>query len=129
MISKEELCRQIRKIYPDVGTCGMDVTAEYDHAESRWTVWLKKEGKELKTYLEPGDAEACMMGRECLGLAVEIRQLQDSIARMPTRENAPASEGGRAHPGQEVCQKAPEFAEHYRMEDTDAPCDDGRGGG
>ncbi len=28
----------------------------------------------------------------------------------------------------DVCQKAPEFAEHHRLEDDDMPCADGRGG-
>lgn len=27
-----------------------------------------------------------------------------------------------------VCEKAPEFVEHYRWEDEDPPCDDGRTG-
>ena len=28
----------------------------------------------------------------------------------------------------EVCQKAPEFAEHHRLQDDDMPCEDGRNG-
>ncbi|MBN1931864.1 MAG: hypothetical protein JW786_09680 [Desulfobacterales bacterium] len=28
----------------------------------------------------------------------------------------------------DTCQKAPEWAEHERFEDSDEPCDDGRGG-
>lgn len=28
----------------------------------------------------------------------------------------------------EVCQKAPELAEHHRLQDDDMPCADGRGG-
>ena len=28
----------------------------------------------------------------------------------------------------DACQKAPEWAEHARFEDTDQPCDDGRSG-
>jgi nucleotide-binding universal stress UspA family protein len=31
-------------------------------------------------------------------------------------------------PGIDACQKAPEWAEHARLEDTDQPCDDGRSG-
>ena len=29
---------------------------------------------------------------------------------------------------EEVCTKAPEWAEHQRLEDDDMPCDDGRSG-
>lgn len=126
MISKEELCKQIRMIFPDIGVCGIDVDADYDGKQLRWTVTLHKDGKTLKTYLSPGDAELCMMGKECIGLAFEVNQLVDSIERMPERgADAPKRQ---AAPERSVCEKAPEFAEHYRMADDDLPCDDGRNG-
>ncbi len=59
----------------------MDV--EYDQEQNRWTVHLKKDRHELKTFLEPGDAEKCMEGKQCVSLSVEINQLKDSIQRMP----------------------------------------------
>lgn len=126
MINREELCKQIRMIYPDIGACGIDVEVDYDSKQQRWTVILKKDRKELKTFLEPGDAESCMMGRQCLSLAIEISQLKDSIERMPKRisdekESPPA-------PEMTVCEKAPDFSEHYRMADDDLPCNDGRSG-
>ncbi len=31
-------------------------------------------------------------------------------------------------PEDTICQKAPEWAEHARLQDEDAPCDDGRTG-
>lgn len=125
MITKEELCKQIRMIYPDIGACGIDVGADYDAEAQRWTVTLRKDGKVLKTYLEPNDVEFCLLGKECLSLAIEVNQLKDSIERMP--ETARAPKGGEALPT-DVCQKAPEFAEHYRIGDDDQPCDDGRSG-
>ena len=125
MITQEELCRQIRIIYPDIGECGIDVNAEYDGEMLRWAVTLKRGGRELKTYLEPGDVEYCLLGKECLSLAIEINQLKDSIERMP---GAPPASGGGPAPRADVCEKAPDLAEHYRMGDDDLPCDDGRSG-
>lgn len=124
MINKEELCKQIQMIYPDIGTCGIDLDADYDGEAERWFVTLHKDGKTLKTYLPPGDAELCMMGRECLSLAVEVNQLVDSIDRFP----GGGGTGPEKKTSQEgvVCDKAPELAEHYRMGDEDPPCDDGR---
>jgi hypothetical protein len=81
MFDKDQICAQIRKIYPDVGECGIDVKVEYDKAQESWVVHLKKGAKELKTYLEPGDAEACIEGKQCMSLAIEINQLKDSIER------------------------------------------------
>jgi hypothetical protein len=83
MLNKAILCEKIRNIYPDIGKCGIDVDVEFDDAQNRWTVHLKKDQQKLKTYLEPGDAEKCMEGKQCVSLAVEINQLRDSIQRMP----------------------------------------------
>ena len=131
MIDKDELCKQIRMIYPDIVACGIDLTVDYDGQQLRWTVILRKDQKELRTYLEPGDAENCMMGRQCLSLAIEIGQLKDSIERMPERmANGPNSNDHKKDPAPiaPVCEKAPDFAEHYRLKDDDIPCDDGRSG-
>jgi len=38
------------------------------------------------------------------------------------------AESGATTPEDTVCQKAPEGAEHARLDDEDAPCDDGRAG-
>jgi len=125
MINKDELCNQIRSLYPDIGTCGIDVDVDYDDMQQRWTVVLRKDNTELKTFLEPGDAEFCLLGKKCVGLAIEINQLKDSIARMPGKV---ASQKDKGVPDAILCEKATEFAEHYRLVDDDSPCDDGRTG-
>jgi len=35
---------------------------------------------------------------------------------------------GPTTPEDEICRKAPEWAEHSRLQDEDEPCDDGRSG-
>jgi hypothetical protein len=82
MIDRKELCEKIRQIYPDVGECGIDVEAEYDPKEKTWVVHLKKGSYKLKTFLEEGDAEQCMLGQKCVGLSIEIAQLRANIERM-----------------------------------------------
>ena len=37
--------------------------------------------------------------------------------------------GRKEQENQDVCRKAPEYAEHHRLQDDDMPCDDGRAGG
>jgi hypothetical protein len=83
-MDKKQLCDKITSIYPDIGECGIDVDVNYDDTNERWTVNLKKDKKELKTFLEPGDADLCMEGKQCVSLAIEINQLKDSIDRMPS---------------------------------------------
>jgi hypothetical protein len=85
MLSSQEICSQLNEIYPDLGECGIDVEVEYDDQQNRWVVHLKKDQKQLKTFLEPDDVEFCMQGKQCVSLGIEINQLKDSIERMPTR--------------------------------------------
>lgn len=79
MMDKNELCHKIEQIYPDIGKCGIDINVSYDDDNERWKVHLKKDNKSLDTFLEPGDAELCMDGKQCVSLGIEIRQLKDNI--------------------------------------------------
>jgi hypothetical protein len=82
MIDKNKLCEKIISIYPDIGQCGIEVQVEYEEEQKRWVVDLKKDGQELKTYLEDGDAEKCLEGIQCVSLGIEIAQLRGNIDRM-----------------------------------------------
>lgn len=79
MYDKKELCDKIREVYPDIGECGINVDVDYDDQNNAYVVDLKKDNHELKTFLEPDDAEACMQGKQCVGLGVQIAQLKDNI--------------------------------------------------
>ncbi len=81
MLSKEKLCQKIRELYPDIGECGIDIDVDFDEEQKRWVVDLKKEGQELKTFLEDGDADKCMIGQQCVSLGIEIAQLRANIDR------------------------------------------------
>ena len=83
MVDKNELCEKIRSIYPDIGECGIDLDVEYDNDQKSWVVHLRKESLSLKTFLEDGDAELCMLGKQCVSLGIEIAQLKGNIERLP----------------------------------------------
>jgi hypothetical protein len=85
MIDKEQLCEKIRVLYPDVGECGIDIKVEFEEEQNAWVVYLKKDRHELKTFLEEGDAEKCIAGKQCVSLGIEIAQLKANIERMPAR--------------------------------------------
>ena len=82
MIDKTTLCERVRDIYPDIGVCGIDLDAEYDQKQKRWTIWLKKDNHQLKTYLEPGEAELCLLGQQCIGLSFEVAQLKGNVGEL-----------------------------------------------
>jgi hypothetical protein len=51
-----------------------------------------------------------------------------STAKKPDKPKTIERGAGATIPEDTVCQKAPEWAEHARLQDEDAPCDDGRTG-
>ena len=81
MHDKEKLCEKIRSIYPDIGECGIDVGVTYDEAKKSWIVELKHGEHHLKTHLEPGDADDCIEGKQCVYLGTQIAQLAGNIKR------------------------------------------------
>lgn len=83
MNDKKILCEKIRSIYPEIGECGIDVDVEWDAEKETWIVDLKKGQHELTTHLEPEDANACMEGKKCVSLGIQISQLKDNIQKMP----------------------------------------------
>ncbi len=82
MYTKNQICEKIRSIYPDIGECGIGIKTAYDNDNNAWVVDLRKENHQLKTYLEPEDANLCMEGKQCLGLGIQIFQLKDNIKHL-----------------------------------------------
>jgi hypothetical protein len=79
MIDKKALCDKIQQMYPEIGECGIDLTVNYNRQQNAWAVDLKKDNHELKHFLENPDAEACMAGKQCVSLGLEIAQLVKNI--------------------------------------------------
>jgi hypothetical protein len=76
MYNRAELCEKIRNIYPDIGACGIDVDVDYDTDQDSWVVYLDKRGRRIKHFLSELDADACMIGKQCVSLGIEIGQFR-----------------------------------------------------
>jgi hypothetical protein len=81
MIDKNALCEKIRTLYPEIGECGIDVDVDYDQTKQAWIVDLKKGTHQLKTHLEPPDANACLEGKQCVSLGMQISLLVSNIEK------------------------------------------------
>ena len=79
MYTKDELCKKITDIYPDIGQCGIDIDVSYDNEKKAWVVDLTKDSHELKHYLDIPEADECMEGKKCVPLGLEIAQLKKNI--------------------------------------------------
>ena len=82
MLDKNALCEKIRSLYPEIGSCGIDVDVAFDNEKQVWTVDLKKDAHQLKTHLEVKDAALCMEGKQCIYLGSQISQLVENIKKV-----------------------------------------------
>ena len=77
MIDTKTLCEKISTIYPEIGECGIEIRVEYDDAEESVVVYLEKAHYTVKHFLPKEDAEACLQGKQCVALGLEIAQFRD----------------------------------------------------
>ena len=77
MLDKAALCEEILSLYPDIGKCGMELVVEYDLEKQSTAIHLHRGKKTVKHYLPDEDVEACMAGKQCVALGVEIAQMRD----------------------------------------------------
>jgi hypothetical protein len=79
MQKENEICEKISQIYPEIGECGIDVGVKRDEDKNAWIVDLKKDRHELTTYLNEKDAQACLEGKQCVNLGIQVAQLKANI--------------------------------------------------
>ena len=71
------LCTKIKEVFPDIGECGIDIDVDYDDTKKAYIVNMKKGQRNVKTHLELEDADTCMLGKQCIGLGIQIAQFKD----------------------------------------------------
>jgi len=76
MVTKQELCKKIEDVFPNVGVCGVDFDVEYDESATAWTVDLHHGQHHLRTFIEIDEADSCLEGRSCIPLGIQIAQLK-----------------------------------------------------
>jgi hypothetical protein len=76
MFDKSDVCQKIIELYPDIGTCDIDVDAFYSTAKGAWVIELKKGEHKLFHHLDKHDIKDCMDGKQCISLGLEIAQLK-----------------------------------------------------
>lgn len=79
MFNADQLCQKITQLYPEIGSCGIDISVTRDTSMDTWVVHLNKESHTLEHFLELADADRCMDGKECVALGLDIAQLQRNI--------------------------------------------------
>jgi len=82
MMNKDALCEKIRSVFPDIGVCGIDLQVDFDEGNHAYVLDLKHGNRHLKTFMEVGDADACLAGRQCVSLGLQIAQLRENLKKL-----------------------------------------------
>ena len=79
---EKNICEKINSRFPDLGECNKDFDVDYNFEVKSFEIALNKDGKRLKTYVEPNDAYSCLFNDQCIGLSFQMAELKDNIQRL-----------------------------------------------
>jgi len=82
MYQNKEICGKIASLFPEFGTCGDNIHVAFNNQVKSWEVEFTRNGKKLKTYLEKSDLDSCMDKGVCIGLGIEVFQLDDNLKKV-----------------------------------------------
>lgn len=69
---------KIRKIYPEIDKNKIHIRCHFDEKTEAWMVEFQTNGHTLETHLEREDVDACLGGRECVHMGVQIGRFVES---------------------------------------------------
>ena len=78
-VALEPLKAKIMEMYPEIDKYGVASSLTFDKAKKTYVFKLTKGPHELSTYIDKVDADACMGGKECVHLGVQIRQFLENF--------------------------------------------------
>ncbi len=70
---------KILEMYPEIAKYGVIPSLTFDDEKKTYVFKLSKGPHELSTYIDQVDADACMAGKECIHLGVQIRQFLENF--------------------------------------------------
>ena len=77
MIAKVEA--KIMEMYPEIDKYGVTASLIFDNTKKTYVFKLTKGPHELSTYIDQADADACLAGKECVHLGIQIRQFLENF--------------------------------------------------
>ena len=70
---------KVLEMYPEIAKYGVIPSLTFDDEKKTYVFKLTKGPHELSTYIDQADADACMGGKECVHLGVQIRQFLENF--------------------------------------------------
>ena len=63
---------KIREIYPELEEYDVAISIYFDEKTDAWVVTFSKNGHSLDTHLDKDDVQACVEGKKCVYMGVQI---------------------------------------------------------
>lgn len=70
---------KIMEMYPEIDKYGVIASLTFDKAKKTYVFKLTKGPHELSTFIDKADADACLGGKECIHLGIQIRQFLENF--------------------------------------------------
>ena len=70
----DALKAKVKEMFPDIDKYQMDCSLTFDEGKKAYIIKLTKGAHVLTTHLDRPDADACLAGKECVHLGVQMAQ-------------------------------------------------------
>ena len=71
-VKADDLRAKVLALFPEIEKYGLDMDLDFDPEKDAWLLTVRKDQETLSTHLEEQDVEACMSGKECYHVAVQL---------------------------------------------------------
>jgi hypothetical protein len=70
---------KIMEMYPEIERYGIACSMIFDNEKKTYVFKLTHGPHELATYIDQADADACLEGKECIHLGIQVRQFLENF--------------------------------------------------
>ena len=81
-----ELSEKLKEMYPQIMEYNLTLQLEFNPQKAYWVVKLERDDFKLHSYLAKKDANACLEGRHCVYLGVQIGQFINNFKFVQKKE-------------------------------------------
>ena len=71
-VTAQDLRSKLLALFPEFEQYGLNMDLDFDPDQNAWLLTVSKGQETLSTHLEEQDVEACMGGKECVHVAVQL---------------------------------------------------------
>jgi hypothetical protein len=71
-VNDQDLRQKVLALFPEIEKYELNMDLRFDQEQDSWLLTVQKGQQTLSTHLEEPDVDACMNGKECYHVAVQL---------------------------------------------------------